>query len=155
VTIELPPTIEQSQQTPPRLYDLRGLDIGTFLGSWFAGGFLLSRNLRALGRTDAARNVLLIAFLSLVPLALLTYTIVVPEKYERLLAFTIQGAQVAIVHFAALRMHGAALSRHASSGGQFFSRWRAAGVSLLLLPVPLCVLLGVALAFPDLPALKE
>ena len=114
----------------------------------------MARNLRALGRNDAARNAVLFAFLALFPLAFAIYSIVVPEQYDRALGVAVQGFQVAAVHLVASRVHGKELEAHRESGGRFYSRWRAAGVSLLVLPVALVVLIAVAMAFPDLPALR-
>jgi len=155
VISSIPPSLEQDHAGSIRLYDLRAIDIATFLSSWFAGAFLLSRNLRALGRLDDARNVLLVGFLALFPLAFLLGFIVVPEAYERALSCAVQTAQVGLVHLTAKRLHAHDLESHAAAGGGFFSRWRAAGVALLLLPVAFAVFFGVVLAFPNLPALAE
>jgi hypothetical protein len=138
-----------------RLYDTRGIDLATFFGSWFAGAFLASRNLKALGRPDDARNALFLGFFGLIPLGLVTLSIVVPVEYERPLTFAIQGVQVWVVHVATVRVLGADLKHHAASGGQFYSRWRAVGMALLLLPLSLGFLLAIAFAFPNLPALQE
>jgi uncharacterized membrane protein YecN with MAPEG domain len=137
------------------LYDLRAIDLATFLASWFAGAFLIARNLRALNRPEEARNALIAGTIALIPLAFVAHSLVVPVQYERLLGIAVQGAQVWVVHIAASRIHGKALINHAAADGRFFSRWRAVGVSILLLPVPLLVVVSVALLFPDLPALAE
>jgi hypothetical protein len=135
-----------------RLYDLRAIDIGTVLSSLFAGAFLISRNLSALGDREGARNALLGGFLGLIPLALLAYSITLPGRYDSLVRLGFQLGQAAIIHLIAIRVHGNALREHKESGGVFFSRWRAAGLSILLIPVVFVVFLGVAILFPNMPA---
>ena len=155
MTPDLVPPTEHVQTSPIRLYDLRAIELATVLSSEFAGAYLVARNLRALGQPKQSRNALLWGFLALVPLTLLIFSIVIPERFEPLLAVLVQGGQAVAVHVFAKRSHGDALAKHASTGGAFYSRWRAAGVALLVIPVPLIVMVLVALAFPRLPALAE
>lgn len=56
-----------------------------------------------------------------------------------------QLGQAAIVHFAALKVQGGAIEKHRASGGLFYSRWRAAGISLLLILVVFPILFGMYL----------
>jgi hypothetical protein len=65
------PLAGQDFATPPRLYDLRAIDIATVLSSLFAGAFLISRNFTALGDDGAARKALVIGFAGLLPLSFL------------------------------------------------------------------------------------
>jgi len=152
----IPPTIEQvqrAQQDPPRLYDVHSIDLATFLGSWFAGAILLSRNLQALGRVEDARSTLIVGFFGLIALAFAIYSIVVPERFDRLVGLAVQAAQVAAVHVLSTRTLGRSIERHRAAGGAFYSRWRAAGVSVLVLPITIGVIVAVAIFFPGLPAL--
>jgi len=139
----------------PRLYSISSIDIATFFGSWLAGSILISRNFTRLGNHDSGRNAILLGIASSVALVLVTLSIVVPEGAERALRHRIQAAQVAVIHLIVKRVQGAALTSHAAGGGEFFSRWRAFGVSLLVIPGALALFLGVAYLFPNLPALRE
>lgn len=127
----------------PRLYDLRAVDIATFISSIFAGAFLISRNFAALGDDDAARRTLVLGFLGLLPLAFLLILVPSSPKYDDLTRLAFQLGQAGIIHFAAVKVQGEALSKHRESGGLFYSRWRAAGISLLLLVLVLPILLGM------------
>jgi len=138
----------------PKLYSMAGIDVATFFGSWLAGAVLVSRNYRSLGEHDAARNALLLGVVSTLALAFVIYSIVVPAT-ARVDAHVILAAQVAAVHLVVSWVQGDALESHASTGGEFFSRWRAFGVSLLVLPVAMVLFMIVAALFPNLPALRK
>ena len=115
-----------------RLYSIRGMDIATFFGSFLAGGYLLSRNFRQLGDSDAARNSLLLGLLGTIGVLIAAFQL--PEvgpKQERLVRFVFQAVQVGVVHVAARRFQGVALAKHEAARRLFFSSWRATGVGLL------------------------
>ena len=139
----------------PKLYSIGGIDIATFLCSWFAGAFLIARNYHQFGKPESARNALLLGFAGIVCLSFAVFSVVVPERYEQALSAAIQGIQVLMVHLLAKRLQGRALSNHVELGGTFYSRWRAAGVAVLLLPVVLALMVAVALAFPQLPGIAK
>ena len=128
-----------------RLYDLRALELATFLSTCFAGAFLASRNFRSIGDHDAARNSLLLGMVGLIAIALAAFLIEIPERADRSAGFLIQAAQVVLVHVLAKRSLGKSLASHSSAGGEFYSHWRAAGIALLLLVPVLAVFFGVAL----------
>ena len=120
------------------------MDIGTALSSLFAGAFLISRNFAALGDQEAARKALVLGFVGLLPLAFLL-VLAPTSRYDGLTRLAFQLGQAAIVHFAALKVQGGAIEKHRASGGLFYSRWRAAGISLLLILVVFPILFGMYL----------
>ena len=136
---------DQSVATARRLYDLRAMDIATTLSSVFAGAFLISRNFAALGDEDAARRALVLGFVALLPLAFLIVAIPTSPQYDALGRFAFQLGQAAIVHIAAVKVQGNAIRMHRETGGLFYSRWRAAGISVLLLLAVVPVLFGMLL----------
>jgi hypothetical protein len=136
---------DQSLAKAPRLYDLRAMDIATVLSSLFAGAFLISRNFAALGNDDAARKALLIGFAGLLPLSFLLVLAPNSPRYDGLIHLMFQFGQAAIVHVAAIKSQGDAIKKHRTSGGLFYSRWRAAGISLLFLIPLLPILFGMIL----------
>lgn len=137
-----------------KLYDLRAIEIATVFASVIGGAFLLSRNFKALGQNDKARNSMIIGVLGMVAVCLLAFSIVVPETARGGFELIFQAAQVFVVYLVASRVNGTAIREHRSTDGKFYSRWRAAGISLLLLPIPLVAFVGVFAAFPNLPALR-
>lgn len=136
---------DESVAKAPRLYDLRAMDIATVLSSLFAGAFLISRNFAALGNDEAARRALLIGFVGLLPLSFLLVLAPDSPRYDGLIRLAFQLGQAAIVHVAAVKFQGDAIKKHRASGGLFYSRWRAAGISLLLLVPLLPILFGMIL----------
>jgi hypothetical protein len=146
---------ETGNAKPLRLYDVRAIEIATFLSSCFAGAYLLARNFKALGKPAKARNAIIFGFLGTVGLAFLAFSIVVPARAEGGVGFAIQTAQVLVLHFIAIRVNGRAIEKHRENTGKFFSRWRAVGVSILVLPVVAAIFIVIAIMFPNLPALAE
>jgi len=150
-----PQALDPFADTRPKLYSIAAIDLATFLSSWLAGAFLLASNYRRFGDNPAARKALLIGFLSLVALVLVGGTIVVPERFAKAEQFVYQAVQVGVIHLIARRLQGTAIANHKAAGGKLYSRWRAAGIALLLLPVALIVIVAIALLFPGLPAFQE
>lgn len=111
-----------------RLYKPMAVGLATFLGSPLAGAYILTQNLKHLGRSEEIRNVWLIA----VGLLLVTMlcAALLPESVPSL-PFTI----VQIIAMGALSNHYTAtdLARHLEQAGSFHSNWRAAGISLLFM----------------------
>jgi hypothetical protein len=136
---------DQSVAKARRLYDLRAMDIGTALSSLFAGAFLISRNFAALGDQEAARKALVLGFVGLLALAFLLVLAPTSPRYDGLTRLAFQVGQVGIVHFAAVKVQGNAIEKHRASGGLFYSRWRAAGISLLLILLVFPILFGMYL----------
>ncbi|HEX5065028.1 MAG TPA: hypothetical protein VFY49_02865 [Myxococcota bacterium] len=139
----------------PKLYSASGIDVATFFGSWLAGAILISRNFSRLGNPDAARNAIIIGAAGTIALAFVALSLAVPASAERALQHGFQAVQVAVIHLVVSRAQGAPLKEHTAAGGEYFSRWRALGISLLVFPIAVVLVLGVAYLFPNLPALGE
>jgi len=129
-------------QPAHKLYSLGSIGLATFLGTWFAGAVLISRNYSRLGQRRASRISILLAVLSLVPLLIAAFFIDNPEQYDAYLPVVFQGIQIGVISMIAKRLQGEAFAAHEGKGGQFYSNWRAAGIALLLAPVAV-VLIGV------------
>ncbi len=140
----------EGSKSDRRLYSIRGIDIATFFGSLVAGGYLLSRNFRQLGDSEAARNSILLGLLGIT--AVFTAAFQLPDmdaRQARLVRFVFQAVQVGAVHLAARRFQGAALAEHEASGGTFFSGWRAAGVGLLFALGIMAALVAFVFLIPE------
>lgn len=122
-----------------RLYKPVAVGLATFLGSPLAGAYILTQNLKHLGRSREVGTVWLIA------VALLAVTMVcaflLPENVPSL-PFTV----VQILAMSALSKHHTAvdLARHLERDGAFHSNWRAAGISLLFILAILAVCIPAA-----------
>ena len=139
----------------PKLYSVVAIDVATFVGTWLAGSILISRNYSRLGDLNAARKALVVGIAGTIALGVVIFSIVVPERADRLVGLVSEFVQVATIHHFTSRFQGAALKSHAASGGDFFSRWRALGIGLLVLPAVIALLIGLAIMFPNLPALQQ
>ncbi len=133
--------IDGSEPQPAyKLYSLGSIGWATFLGTWFAGAVLISRNYSRLGNRRAARISILLGVLSIVPVIIAAFVIDYPEQYDAYLPAVLQGIQLGVISMIAKRLQGEAFSAHEGKGGQFYSNWRASGIALLLAPVALVLL---------------
>lgn len=146
--------ISPSSERLPKLYSLRGITIATALGSCFAGAFLLSRNFKQLNRKEDARRALLFGSVGCLILVFLILAIEVPTRLEHLSRFVFEGLQVGAVHLYARRVFISAQQDHKIKGGPFFSNWRAAGIAVPLIVVPLSLMLLGIQVFPNAPGTR-
>ncbi len=144
----------QLPESLPKLYSIRGITIATALGSCFAGGFLLWLNLKRLNRTEDARNALWFAFAACLILILLLFTVKTPDRFDSLARLVLEGLQVGAVHLYATRVFKKDALTHKENGGQFYSSWRAAGISIPLAAIPISLIVLATLAFPHAPGIQ-
>jgi hypothetical protein len=131
----------ESGERGMKLYSQAALDIATALGSIVAGSFLLASNLKKLGRNDEIYKVFLFSFG--VVLAIFLAILNLPSL-EKIPGFVWQAFQVAIIHWYAEKMIGEDLRKYTQDNGAFYSRWRAAGIALLITPLVLALFIGVS-----------
>ena len=120
-----------------KLYSQNAIDLATFLGTPIAGTLLLAANFRKLDNHDSSRNTIILGF---VGFAIYAYALiwlspaldVVPNA-----AFTF--LQLAVIHTYGKWKQAEALRRHEELAGAFHSKWRAAGISLLAVPLSLAL----------------
>lgn len=143
ISPDTPDTVVQDPRLRPqyKLYSLAAIDLATFLGSALAGMFLLAGNLRRLGDPDSARNVLFLGLGIFFAFALVIISI---PKIEHIPGIVFQLLQVGIVHAYASWKQEKALDQHKQRGGDFHSRWRAAGMGLLATPVVIGIFVAAA-----------
>ncbi len=109
------------------LYDLRGVLVGTLLGSLAGGIVLVYLNYVALGKARLARSISLwggVLFLALIVIGSFT-----PGNLT--VALLSLGAQLAIAWFLTDRLQGEAIRYHQAQGGATHSLGRAAAVGFL------------------------
>jgi hypothetical protein len=140
----LGPQADQNVAKAPQLYDPRNRHCDHTLVS-LCDAFLISRNFAALGEHESARKALALGFVGLLPLAFFLVLVPASPRYDGVTRPAFQLRQVAIVHLSAVRVQGNAIAKHRVSGGLFYSRWRAAGISLLLILIIVPILFGMYL----------
>ncbi|AZZ91245.1 hypothetical protein EUZ85_11100 [Hahella sp. KA22] len=128
--------MENPQKTPVssfvehKLYKVSGIGIATFLGSALAGGILLAKNFRKLGKESHARKAIagsLAATIGVIIAALL-----VPAEWHvpKLVYFA---PQIMVMLQLANLFQGKAIRGHRENGGELASNWAAAGVGVTVL----------------------
>ena len=96
-----------------------------------------------LGNGDASRSAVIVGILSLVPLSIAYVVIQVPQTYEYLFDGAFLVAQLGLINLIGTRLQGKMLSRHEEQEGRFYSNWRAAGISLLVFPFSIGIIMVV------------
>lgn len=121
------------------LYRMSAVGIATFFGTPLAGAYIITRNLRALGREESCRGVWWISLGVLVAIMLVSYFL--PTNAGGM-GLTI--GQVVGMHYYAKSLFGEAVTRH---DGAFLSNWRAFGIALLFLLALIVVMFVAVLVF--------
>jgi len=127
-----------------QLYKISGIGIATFFGSMLAGGFLMSRNYKKLGKDAAAMKALVYSALATV--AVLVISFLIPEDLNiPNLAFTIP--QIIVMVQLAKKKQGNDIDAHVANGGALASDWKAFGISLLVIVALMAAVFPIAMMF--------
>lgn len=109
------------------LYRTNGIYLATFLGSMFAGGWLLARNHDAMGEFELARKARwggLIGTVAIIGLSLL-----LPEQIPGMVYLVPQF--IAVGYWLKNTPQGDAIAARVAAGSPMRSNWGAAGIGLL------------------------
>jgi hypothetical protein len=124
------------------LYKPMATGLATFFGSPLAGAYVLTYNLKQLGRARETANVWLIAVGLFAACTLLAFML--PESVPGL-PFTI--VQLLVMSWLSKRYIAGELARHQEKDGAFYSNWRAFGIAVLFVLAILAVMVPVILIF--------
>jgi hypothetical protein len=116
-----------------RLHTQKNIVAATFLGGPLAGGYLISRNFRALGNDDAGEHSLLIAIIAAVVI-FGNLPFLLPEQFQLL---SIPVVSAAIVFYIVRSYQGQQIKEHLEKGNQKASLWKAVAVGLIALVLSL------------------
>lgn len=122
------PTAELAAAAPAKLYTLTAVGVAAFFGTPLAAAYVMSRNLRALGRASETRKVWVISVLLTV--GVFALGMVLPENVPGI-GFVV--AQILIMRGYAKQLFGTVLDEHKAQARPFLSNWRAFGISLLFM----------------------
>ena len=125
--------------TDYELYKISGIVIATFFGTVFAGGILLSKNYRNLGKLEAARKALI--YSGVATLLVLVISIFLPDSVP---SITISLPQLIAMAHIAKQQQSEDIDQHTKKGGKTASNWKAFGISLLVLLGILAIILPIA-----------
>lgn len=127
-----------------KLYKISGIGIATFFGSILAGGLLVSKNFKNLGKDSAARNTLIYSFLATIIIIAVAYMI--PDDWHvPNMSFTLP--QLIVMVQLAKKHQEKDIEDHVAMGGLLASNWKAFGISLLVMIGILAALFPVILLF--------
>ena len=127
--------MENQENTPTThnaqpLYSEAAINIATFLGGPIAAGILIRRNFVNLGNEDYGKHTIAIAVVSTVLLFAVLLSLPetkTTESFGRFLPFLITAIVAGILH----RFQGEQIKNHENNGGEFYSKWKAAGIGIL------------------------
>ena len=125
-----------------KLYSQGGILLATALGSALAGAILLSQNFKRLGQPDSARNTII---LGLVTLGAVLLAIFVEPQSVELPEVLYQVVQVGVVYLYVRWTQADILDEHGRIGGEYYSNWRAAGISIVVAAIVFAVGFGLFL----------
>lgn len=128
-----------------KLYKTTGIIIASILGSVIAGGFLLSRNFKQLGKEDAAKKTIIYSTVGFIILSILAYK--APTGWEHLLSVLALLQFVAIIAITQITQEHE-IKTHLSKGGKLHSNWRALCISVIFIMFQFC-LIELAIYFPS------
>ncbi len=140
--MDIQPGINLSKQphaaASGQLYHRTSVFIATLIGSVLAGGILMAWNYQRSGQIALAKKTYLYSFLGL--LGTLALSLVIPAS--------VPGAAI-IVPLSFVMSHlqnhyqGAMIATHLKNGGALASKWKAAGVGLLVMVAIILLLIAV------------
>jgi len=121
-----------------RLFSEGQVMLSTFLGTLIAGGLLMRANYRTLGQEGKGRNALLLGVVGTVVISVACSFVgeILPD-------FAVAIIHIAIVGNWYKKAQGHEFRRHAESGGETESSWKAAGIGLVIGVLVFCVFLSL------------
>jgi len=131
-----------------KLYSQKAVMIGTLLGGPLAGGYLLAKNYKALNQPEKIGRTWIFSIIAFALLMVLAF--IVPEQVPGFVYFFLYAW---MGHFAAQKLQGSFLQKHASEGGVFYSNWKAAGIGIIVALVFVLIVLAAFLLM-DIPLTK-
>ena len=128
-------------ENPVRLYKTTGIGVATLFGSTIAGGYLISQNLKALGRPEEAKKYLLLSIA--VTFGCFALAMLIPDNWKiPNSAFTVPQIFV-VIQWVQMTMKSE-LETRKEQGQGLISNWKAFGISLIFLVAILIVIFGSA-----------
>ncbi len=123
-----------------KLFKTSAVGVATFFGTVLAGGYIIYRNYKALGKEAEGKKVLIWSAIATVLIFAVTFLI--PDSVDiPNSVFTV--AQVIAMVQLAKKWFELPLSDHEKYNGKFESNWLAFGISLLIMLVVLVCLIPV------------
>lgn len=133
----------------PRLFSVRAVGIGAFVGGPLAAGYFIGQNYRRLGKARAANIAFAIGIASTVTL-FGTILLLPAEITERIPRQLIPGLYTPLAVYLAKRLQDDAINQAIAKGARKASGWVITGWSIASLIVTIGAVIPFALAMPPL-----
>ncbi|MDC0610216.1 hypothetical protein OAP63_05740 [Vibrio sp.] len=122
------------------MFSEAGILIATFIGSIFAGGYLMALNYKRLGLTESYKKSLLISTVA----TLLLFTIIIfGEVSSNIPNIVFTLPQIMAVYFIAKQYQKPLIEKHKYEGGMLASNWLAAGIGSIIMLIVMVILFAV------------
>jgi hypothetical protein len=115
-----------------KIYSEKAIRLGTFLGGPLVAGYFMAENFKVFGDFNKVRNTWIITILSTLIIFGLIPNVIFPLIYMGIAAYLTKTYQEKNI------------LQHTQNGGEFFSGWRIAGISIIGCIVTLGAIFGVA-----------
>lgn len=126
--------IKEELEEKSKFHSQAAIVIATYIGGPLAAGYLIKKNYDTLGQHENAKKSLIIGVISMVLLVVSIFS--VPEHImSKIPNAIIPLAYTGIILLIVEKIQGAKLKEHKESGGEFHSRWKAAGAGVASLLV--------------------
>ena len=137
-------TLEDKKKTSDyKLFKVSGIGVATFFGTVLAGGYLMYRNYKSLGKHAEAKQALIWSAVAVA--AIVGIALILPENINSpSIGFTV--VQVVVITQLAKKFFADALLDHELQGGVLASNWLAFGIALLVLLVLFVILVAFVIA---------
>lgn len=119
---------QEQEQKLKKIYTLRAIWVGTFLGGPFTAGYLVSENFKAFGQTNKATATWAIAVIATV--GILGSIFFLPDA-DKIPTRLIPLVYTAIVYYVVTSVQGDRIKEHLSKEGAAFSIWRSVVLALI------------------------
>lgn len=130
-----------------KIFTNKAISVATFFGGPIAAGFLISKNYKAFGNNDAARNSIFIGILSTI--LMFAGIFMIPENIiDKIPQQLIPLIYTAIIAGLVEKLQGQKIKDFLAENGQKASNWQAAGYGLLGLVIIAAFLVVMIFAMP-------
>lgn len=135
------------QNNSQKIFTNKAISVATFFGGPIAAGFLISKNYKAFGNNDAARNSIFIGILSTI--LMFAGIFMIPENIiDKIPQQLIPLIYTAIIAGLVEKLQGQKIKEFLAENGQKASNWQAAGYGLIGLLIIAGFLVVMIFAIP-------
>lgn len=122
-----------------KVYDMRAIWIGTFLGGPLTAGYLAAENFKAIGQPRRVQSAWMIAIVSTIVIFGAVFLI---PSIEKVPTYLIPTTYTVIAYYLIHHFQGAELKSRAADAGKVFSVWRSVVVGLIFAVITILPIVG-------------